>query len=127
MLIDFLENAHKFIKRTKNSSPSDYNLTRESLISLSAYLCLLYLASDHFTGFTNSNPTTPYQEKIGSFSFFSRKFVETEKKKQTDDPFWPPKEQRKTRTERRQHTGDVLSICKANTHLQIYTNAFSCF
>ena len=69
-LIDFLENAHKFIKRTKNSSPSDYNLTRESLISLSACLCLLYLASDHFTGFTNSNPTTPYQEKIGSFSFF---------------------------------------------------------
>lgn len=69
-MIDFLENAHKFIKRTKNSSPSDYNLTRESLISLSAYLCLLYLASDHFTGFTNSNPTTPYQEKIGSFSFF---------------------------------------------------------
>lgn len=66
---------------------------------------------------------TLLRKKLGLLVFF-KEIRGNGEEKQTDDPFWPPKEQRKTRTERRQHTGDVLSICKANTHLQIYTNAF---
>lgn len=73
-LIDFLEDAHKFIKRMKNSSSCDYNLTRVSLISLSVCLCLLYLASDHFTGFTKFKPdNTLSWKKSGLLVFFQGK------------------------------------------------------